>query len=826
MTNSAPTATKKTKMSATKTETNATETKTGTKKTKTGAKTGATKKSKAAHGSGHKDSAKKVSSTLQAPPPNPEVATSRLTEDRSRLLFEQAVFPWRLTRWHEDFGIDAVVEIAATSALDPKLRATGKLFAVQLKATADEDPRTKQRIETRHLSYWLNHSLPVLLVVAHVSSKTLLGRWIDKDVLAALRDEGPAFWAQKTVTIDMTSAFVVDSAALSSVQDYVDRAPLLIGPVAPAAFFELRREAQACVDKLANAVSRSKLASAHSALEDVRRAMRLGAYVVAIAGPQRAGKSTLLNAMLREELSPVGDFPTTGAPLYFESGAERSAEAQMPNGVVRAIDADPDSVKAAIAQQEWSSAPRPTSVTVRVPNPRLATGVIIVDCPGLGDADDEVRRVTEFALERADAVLFVVDAGLTPAKFKLSKAEIDHLRYVEDGKDRLFIILNQADLVGPEMLQQTKAYVLGQLEKFGLGKKMVAEPLIVSAREAVEAHRRNEQSPDSFLRLEEQLWGHLLREGATGIHGVHGSLLRIQRAVGEMAALISARRSAGATAGQYRVAQLRCEAAKKQAHGIIQRWERQQTAKFRDRMADFFVKKQHDLEAHLIAHPTSFAPMSSDDLRVWMESLISTYLRSTQQELRSAANDLAAEMTTAVRQATLKALCDLNIQPSIDLESPAPPPLPAVDLSLPEIGFGFVGLLGFLVNPLMGIGATIIGLFVGSKVAQEKRRARAHMQIIKAYQVGVQSVSADLQKQLASRLSGLARSGLSAATARLEALEHDLEEIVADLGEPLDDHEAAALVALEADVVGVGLDAASAATKLLGVIAVSGTSPA
>jgi len=99
----------------------------------------------------------------------PIIPRSFTAETESRRLFETAVAPWSVTRWEQnDFGIYAVVEIACLIPGTADQKPTGKWFGVQLKSTdADEEPQGL-RGTTGHLRYWLNHSLPVLLVAAPV----------------------------------------------------------------------------------------------------------------------------------------------------------------------------------------------------------------------------------------------------------------------------------------------------------------------------------------------------------------------------------------------------------------------------------------------------------------------------------------------------------------------------------------------------------------------------------------------------------------------------------------------------------------------------------
>lgn len=81
-------------------------------------------------------------SRQKASPPKaamPTVTAARVLEDKSRRIFGDIVSPWLVTDWTQhDYGIDAIVEITRTRTTGSNLDATGKRFAVQLKATEDD----------------------------------------------------------------------------------------------------------------------------------------------------------------------------------------------------------------------------------------------------------------------------------------------------------------------------------------------------------------------------------------------------------------------------------------------------------------------------------------------------------------------------------------------------------------------------------------------------------------------------------------------------------------------------------------------------------------
>lgn len=421
----------------------------------------------------------------------PRVPRTFMAQTESRQLLEQAVSPWLVTRWEQnDFGIDAVVEISGALSGTGDREATGRLFAVQLKSTDDADEPESLRISTGHLRYWLNHSLPVLLVSAHLPSRRLRFRWIDDRLLHELRFRSPTFWSQATISVPMTEQ--LEHSILPELEAVVVRFRARERAIHPTRFFHLRQHVLNTAEKLQSLAKASGIESARIVVDQVRSELRASAYMVAIAGPQRVGKSTLLNALLGMDVSPVADYPTTAVPLLFEAGEQSKANIVMEDGTSTMVEASSDALRPFAAQQENDANNKGVRlVHVTLPNEMLARGISLVDTPGLHDASLAVREVTKSALTNADAVLYVLDASLG-AKFKIGEAEVDDLTALQRSKERVLVLLNQSDALGDTRRKPLYEYLEKQLRKYNLWDALPAKPLFVSGRDAWTA-RQNGQ---------------------------------------------------------------------------------------------------------------------------------------------------------------------------------------------------------------------------------------------------------------------------------------------------------------------------------------------
>ena len=134
---------------------------------------------------------------------------------------------------------------------------------------------------------------------------------------------------------------------------------------------------------------------------------------VVVAGDYKAGKSTLVNALVGMELCPVDDDVATVVPTFVRYAEE-------PTLVVRSDGEGGAPVTASVPFDELSdhvsekgnpaNRRRLRSVEVGVPSALLRDGIVLVDTPGVGGLASEYTAATLASLSMAHAVLFVSDA--------------------------------------------------------------------------------------------------------------------------------------------------------------------------------------------------------------------------------------------------------------------------------------------------------------------------------------------------------------------------------------------------------------------------------
>lgn len=104
--------------------------------------------------------------------------TERIGVHQCGLIFEKLGFAFR-EQTVEDYGVDAIIEKKDKNYL------SGKLIAVQIKSgdsyfNEDNEEKVVFRGNIKHYNYWLNHSLPVIIVLYSPSKDICIWEVIDK----------------------------------------------------------------------------------------------------------------------------------------------------------------------------------------------------------------------------------------------------------------------------------------------------------------------------------------------------------------------------------------------------------------------------------------------------------------------------------------------------------------------------------------------------------------------------------------------------------------------------------------------------------------------
>lgn len=645
----------------------------------------------------------------------PVVRPEATKENRSRSIFAEAVSPWLVTPWTaNDFGMDAMVEIVrARSDGGAGHVDTGRRIGIQLKAT--DAPMTGShahvQVKVSTLRYWLASIEPFALVVCHLPTRVLTYRWIDDALVTELSARDPSWFTAGTVTVNVPwdrriTANRLDEIARETHLVEVRRHRVL----APGTYDRLLTESRAVMSSLTKVVRVAGFESVSKDLEDAKTALERTTYVVALAGRMRAGKSTLFNALVRRDLSPVSRRPTTTVPVFAMSGAADEATTVFEDGQCVHHRADAASLAPYVMQdQNPDNEKAVRAVTVRLVSERLERGIAIVDAPGLFDPSEPIRKATAQTLARANAVLFVLDvSAASSGGFAVESHVLDELKRVLDHSARVFLVLNKSDQLDERDRVDVVATLDQALKRSGIGDRFAGGYCFISAEKAWEWVCDGARGESPIAALEQQIWDYLLTTNATGVARLETAVDASNAAVRAALALTDLRRAestrvaevrerlarAGALVNEIRAACARrtsdgCDAASKNL--------RQALAALPSRMGDEMRR------AGTVPAPAVVEQRKNELLN---EAFLGTWERA-QQHLTIHGHEMNERLEEALGQARL------------DHPLTAPPPFlaprhlftPMTLVGADALGWGlFGGIVGTIISPAWAFGTAVLSL--------------------------------------------------------------------------------------------------------------------
>ncbi|HBC43413.1 MAG TPA: dynamin family protein [Pseudanabaena sp.] len=220
-------------------------------------------------------------------------------------------------------------------------------------------------------------------------------------------------------------------------------------------------------------------------------------FRVAVIGDFSQGKSTLLNALLGEEIQPVRAIPCSGTLSVLKYGDRKRVVCRYRDGNEQEIAVEDYQRKAAISKEaalnnrsEELLKSNIAEIVFEHPNLLLCrNGVEIVDSPGLNEHPDRTR-VTEELLKETDAILF-----MTNAIKLLTQGERDIISRIKEREgdrplENLFLVVNFMDNLDSDEDREDIQIVANSIIKDGsiTGKDRIH---FVSAKSALKAALSN-----------------------------------------------------------------------------------------------------------------------------------------------------------------------------------------------------------------------------------------------------------------------------------------------------------------------------------------------
>jgi GTP-binding protein EngB required for normal cell division len=210
-------------------------------------------------------------------------------------------------------------------------------------------------------------------------------------------------------------------------------------------------------------------------------------FQLAVVGQFSRGKSSLMNAILGYAYLPTGALPMTSVVTTVRYGSQPRVLIQRAGGNLP-VETTLEQLDRFVAQSsDQRESLQVISAHVEVPAEILRLGFSFVDTPGIGSAITANTAATTQFLPQADAVIFV-----TSFDAALSEAEVAFLRQVRRYVEKLFVVVNKADLVNAAEAEKVIRWVRRQLDQSGAGGE--AHVFATSARDALAAKQRSDRA--------------------------------------------------------------------------------------------------------------------------------------------------------------------------------------------------------------------------------------------------------------------------------------------------------------------------------------------
>jgi len=227
-------------------------------------------------------------------------------------------------------------------------------------------------------------------------------------------------------------------------------------------------------------------------------------HYITVLGEFKRGKSTLINALIKNPLLPSDVTPTTATINVIKHSHEKGMTIFMQNG---------DNIKCELSEETLQNYTFEKGeafqdihhIDLQLDLHHLNEKVVLVDTPGVGDLNEHRLDVTYSYIPRSNLVMFVFDAT-TPIR----KTELDYLQdtVLKLKFGEIIFVANFIDRLDEEEMEETMDYMETRLKKVMKEESFTIFP--ISSREAM----KNPHDPD-FARLENYIQQQLVQGEAS-----------------------------------------------------------------------------------------------------------------------------------------------------------------------------------------------------------------------------------------------------------------------------------------------------------------------
>ena len=196
-------------------------------------------------------------------------------------------------------------------------------------------------------------------------------------------------------------------------------------------------------------------------LEHLIQDLKDDRQIITVLGEFKRGKSTLLNAIIGEEILASDITPATASVNVIHPSAHRQLTIEYTNGQIEEKELSLLELQDLTYEGEIDHT-QVKRVTINLPIQNLDEKIILVDTPGVGDLNDHQADVTYSYIPRSDLILFVIDAT-TP----LRKTELQYLKdtVIPLRKGEILFVLNFMDRIDEDEVEEVVDFVKKRIKK-------------------------------------------------------------------------------------------------------------------------------------------------------------------------------------------------------------------------------------------------------------------------------------------------------------------------------------------------------------------------
>lgn len=181
-------------------------------------------------------------------------------------------------------------------------------------------------------------------------------------------------------------------------------------------------------------------------VEELKRDMEEDFFTILVVGEFKRGKTTFVNALIKEDLLISDVLPETATIQAVIHGEQKKAQVIFKDGTVINGKANKEFLK------EYSAKNADVANSIRYikishSTEMLGEKVVLVDTPGVADLDEQRVQVTYDFLPKANAVIFLLDA-VSP--MKKSEKEFIEEQLIPRGISKIIFVINKMDIFDDE----------------------------------------------------------------------------------------------------------------------------------------------------------------------------------------------------------------------------------------------------------------------------------------------------------------------------------------------------------------------------------------